>query len=746
MSMIKTYRQLSNLDMITTSNIKKRGLTKNNFIVFVNSPRFLMDSYYSLQMRNVKYAVDGMLEEVWDFIRVKKYSSANKILDTILKYSKLSSRAYFYKFIVSLFEEKEAYQYLKKSIETKIDNNMDDYFRLYLSLYNEFIDISDDYELLLELLKPRKKLVAFNKNSYNGKYLDFLDKVSEREFLKASKYLDKCMEMKLGDIFLEISKYLIDRVIKHSELILIEKERQEKELDKIRCQNFINCVKEEDINGAKKALKRILEYRNIQNKNNYIYYLFLEVIEMIEMVESDLTFEVMPVTYNYLKENDLFYTFNEAIAIGDFKKAYEIGKKCRGKSLDKNQPIIKVNVYIKLLDYFYKKIEDRQKEMDNIYLIIQNNILRGQYRHALELYEANSEYLKNYQQELIYDLFNQSILFEKNEVNYIDYPDVEKSITYDISDEELEEVPIEVMMQEEEDEDDSVEEQLQLAKFKIEIEEELKKEEQEEEKIVEVIEKETTEEKVQSLLQHVEPQAEYFIKYKECLEKGLYLDARMWLDNFSNLLKDNNFKKRLDYYYYLIELGIKESKLSIETRTRKKDIYSLAYNAMRNEQYEQAISYLNYYIEIDNNINVDGYLLAGHIFTLIGNYNLAIENFIRANSVFPNPDAYFFLGELYFKKHKWNDAIFCYLAYNEFYPKENTTVYLNLSECYKRVGKTSKVVKYLHIAEEINIEQNKGLYLKNRILKAEMLDKKKKEHFNLQRKNNRDILLINSND
>ena len=52
------------------------------------------------------------------------------------------------------------------------------------------------------------------------------------------------------------------------------------------------------------------------------------------------------------------------------------------------------------------------------------------------------------------------------------------------------------------------------------------------------------------------------------------------------------------------------------------------------------------------------------------------------------------------------------------------------------MNKTDKVVKYLHIAEEINVEQKRGLYLKDRILKAEMIDKKRKEHFLLDKGSN----------
>ena len=126
-------------------------------------------------------------------------------------------------------------------------------------------------------------------------------------------------------------------------------------------------------------------------------------------------------------------------------------------------------------------------------------------------------------------------------------------------------------------------------------------------------------------------------------------------------------------------------------------------------------------------------ILKGYVYTRMGKYQSAIKCFIEANSISPNPDAYYYLGEIYYKMHRWKDAIFCYITYNEFYPKENLTVYLNLSECYRRLNNSKKSLKYLKIADELNLNQNRGLNLKNRILRAEMMNQKK-EKFHLEKK------------
>ena len=120
----------------------------------------------------------------------------------------------------------------------------------------------------------------------------------------------------------------------------------------------------------------------------------------------------------------------------------------------------------------------------------------------------------------------------------------------------------------------------------------------------------------------------------------------------------------------------------------------------------------------------------------MGKYSLAIEEFIHANAISPNPDAYYFLGDIYYQQHKWKDAIFCYITYNEFFPKENITVYLNLSECYKKINNSAKSLKYLKIAEELNQSQKKGLSLHNRLVRAEMLHQKTEKFHLVENSNN----------
>lgn len=707
MSITAINRLFFNLDMVDISNIKKRGLLPKNTIVYVNSILFLECQRYVLQIKNVKYETDGMINQAWSYIDKEKYKQAEDLFDKILKFSDKSHCAYFGKFVVCLLQNKDAYQYLKRAIETKPDSTNDGHYRLFLTLYNEIIDIEDDYAPLLELLCEQKKIVAFNRNSYNGRYLELLDNLSNKDYDSAKKSLKRCLEMK-KNVFLTIFEILLDIVIKYKLELKKAYEKQEAELEKKRSLAFSQAVKNKDLESSKKALKTILSFRNQDNKSNYIYYLFLELIETIELVDSDITFEIMPVNYSYSDEKNSLYTFYEAIAVGDFKVALESGKKCRGKLLDSKQNSIKVNLYVILLELLYEKLDERQNNIDNLYQLLISNIEKGNYKHALDLYNGNAYVFKEYNSKLVNYLFTR--LINKS---------TEESFLEDIGIDEETEGTEQLIL-----------EQDAFEPHEVNSDEKLKASQAKPIQLTSSLNKKTT-----IFLRHNEPNNEYFHKYQICLVNKRFEEAKNWLDMFAQELQRNNVKKRLDYYYYQISLGILENSHPEHIIYQRKQVYFLAYNAILAGKYEEAIPYLNYYIETDQDNDIRGYLLLGRLYALMKKNNMAIELYIKANAIAPNPDAYYFLGDLYFKKHKWADAVFCYLAYNEFYPKESPTVYLNLSECYRHLGKSDKVVKYLKIAEEINVEQKRGLYLKDRILKAEMFDKKKREHFLLSKDN-----------
>lgn len=735
MSITAVNRLFSNLDMVSISNIKRRGLSLKSTIVYVNSALFLEARYYVLQVKNVKYETDGMIRQAWSLIAKEKHKQAEELFDKILMVSDKSHKTYFGKFVVCLLQDKDAYPYLKRTVETKNDNTLDDYYRLYLTLYNEFIDLEEDYIPLLELLSVPKKIVAFNKTSYNGRYLDFLTKVSLKDYEDAKKSLVGCMEMKQS-IYLKILDTLLDKVIKHQKELRKNYEKQEKELEKQRAVAFAQAIKNRDLSVAKKALELILSFRNQDNKDNYIYYLFLELIETIEMVNNDITFEIMPVNYNYTDEKNSLYTFYEAISAGDFAKALESGKKCRGKLLDSRQSSIKVNLYVILLEMLYEKLEERKNNIDNLYQTLISNIEKGNYKHALNLYNSNSYALKDYNNKLVNYLFNRLINKSSTEL-IIGLDDEELDM---VSEDVIEGIFVEETVAEEQFEESTIEEQAEEVDVKELIEETTIDNPQPKP----ITLAQPLNNKMQIFLRHNEPNHEYFHKYQVCLVNKRFEEAKTWLDSFAEFLRQNGISKRLDYYYYQIGLGILELSYPEDVVYQRKQMYFLAYNAILDGKYDDALIYLNYYNDTDQINDIRGYLLLGRLYTLTKNKKAAIETYIKANALAPNPDAYYFLGELYYKQHKWADAVFCYLAYNEFYPKESPTVYLNLSECYRHLGKSDKVVKYLKIAEEINIEQKRGLYLKDRILKAEMVDKRKREHFLLNKENKGDVATENN--
>jgi len=706
----------NNLDMIKTSKIKKKRLGTINPIVYVNSAFFLANkTEYSLLIGNVKYAIEGMNERAWKLLNKNKYAEAKKVFNKILESNPNYNDAHVGMFIILLNQNKKAYESFKNAVLTKTDDSNDEYYRIYLNLYNSFMDISDDYDDLIEVLSPERELVAFNKNSYNGNYLKLLRSIKNEQYEKGLKYLEKCMEFKQDNLYLRIIENLLTTAITYSKEKAEQAQILEKELTTKRTQEFASFVKEKDISSAKESLERILFHRELNSQDNYIYYLLLELIEMIQLASSDITFEIMPVTYSYTKSEDALFTFFEAISIGDYKYAYESGKKCKGKLLDRTGSALKVNVYLQLLEFLFSVLEENHKEIENIIQIIVNNIQRGHFKHARSLYENSKGNLQNFSEKILAALFDKGIDLETNESSIHVHVDPEDY--YEEEKDEVEKIPEEVLADIEED--DEVEKQLEMIDPAIE-----------ESSIIELTELVKTYD-THPLRVHYESQHEYFLNYQENFNNYNYADARVWLSKFDQLLRENNIFRRLEHHYNKIEMAIKDRESGHQSE--KEELYKQAFTSMMNKEYSKAYEYLEQYQSINNDINNKGYILLGRLYTFMGKPEKAINNYIRANAISLDPDAYYFLGELHFKKQKWNDAIFFYLAYNDFYPKENISVYISLSECFRRINSTHKVVKYLRIAEEINVDQQIGLYLKNRIQQAEIINKKRVEYFNLQR-------------
>lgn len=714
-----------NLDMI---QIK---LKENNseVIVFINSPAFFRSKIGSLQKDNSKYTVINYLEKVWNFIFLKNYKKASKELEKILEKFPLTNSILFAKFVVSIFLKEDAFPHLKECILRKNNNLYDEEYRLYLELYR---NMDEDVDNLFDSLSEEKEIIAFNKKSFNGNYLELRKAIKEKDFKLAKKKLSICRKLRPEYFHLEILEQLLILVQNKEEELIKRKKQQERELEKERCQKLISLIKEKNFKEAKEQVELILTYRS-SNKSNHSYHLILEILEIVFTFEKDMTFELPQVSYSYQEGNDFLSTFLESISIGDFKTALEVGKKCRNKVLDASDPRIKVGTYLIVLEYLVSSLEARMKEQDNLYKIVQNNIQKGHFIHALELYQNNQIILNHYQSELLMDLFQSGIAIEKQEVPFA-------NIYYggfQVEAKKVEQISIEDIQQIEEN-PDLIDEDFKQTKLTNEMILEEKDQEsspKEDPSSKENVLEEGKEEifyTVEPLLVHIEPTQEYFVYFTKCLEFGQYEEAKYWLTQYGGLLKSNQLQKRLDHYYYMAEVAYAESMEDKNLFTKKQELYQLAYSAMRNYDYNRAITYLEYYEKMDACRNNKALILKGYIYRKMGRYETAMKYFIQANSISPNPDAYYFLGDIYYKLHRFKDAVFCYITYNEFYPKENISVYLNLSECYRKLNNANKSLKYLRIADEINTNQNRGLNLKNRILRTELANHKK-ERFRLKK-------------
>ena len=699
-------RQWQNLDMVEITMKKQKNKKAKSVFVLVYSSFYIERRKFFLCREDNRYASQGMLEKVWRLIEEGKIEDALLLVENLFSYHYHSSEVYFARFVIALERKENAYPYLKRSLEEKKDHSFDREFSLYLKIY-EAMELEDDVSLLEDFLTPVLQVPAFGKNSYQGKYQEMVESLPNVK--KARKNLESCLHMRPDSLHLKVVEHLLDSLELRQKEIESKKSQLEKELEEERIAKFLQAIEKRNLPQIKESLNKILSYREVEGKDNYIYHLFLELVSMMETLLSDSTFELLPVSYTYL-EKEPFDLFLEAISVGDLKYALEIGKKCKGKALDKEHKKVKVSSYLSLLTYFFDILEEKEKETDSFYDIFKGNIWKGNYLHAKEFYLAHQGRLVAYHQRIVLTLLDAGIALQgkvepKEQIHeQISLPLEEPPATT----REMQEVlPLEI---EEEEEEEPSKDPL--------------------EPIVEVQEEKVTEEPfypVEPLLLHSLPKHEFFDKFLRYYQSYQLEEARYALTQYDQLLHANQIEKRLDQFYYLLELAEMDRLEDPTIYAKKEEAYAYAYNAYRNMHYENALAYLEYYEKLDHTNNQKGKILRGYIYQKMGKYQEAIASYIEANTISPNPDAYYFLGEIYYLQKRYQEAIFCYLTYNEFYPKENISVYLNLSECYRKTKHFMKVLKYLRLAEEINQEQALGYHLSGRILKSEWLFQRQQE-------------------
>lgn len=127
-----------------------------------------------------------------------------------------------------------------------------------------------------------------------------------------------------------------------------------------------------------------------------------------------------------------------------------------------------------------------------------------------------------------------------------------------------------------------------------------------------------------------------------------------------------------------------------------------------------------------NHTNVTYLTRLGTLYDIEGKDRFAKGAFFDAMGIKPNePEAYFRLGEFYYKRQMYKKALRFYIeAYKFGYTHHYETVY-KLGDIYEKFGDTKSALKYLRIASTINTNSE----LDNKLMRVENADKINREYY-----------------
>lgn len=180
--------------------------------------------------------------------------------------------------------------------------------------------------------------------------------------------------------------------------------------------------------------------------------------------------------------------------------------------------------------------------------------------------------------------------------------------------------------------------------------------------------------------------------YKKAKNRGDYEGASKLLDEYQEFIKFNDLDRNLDYHR--ARIISEKAEQATPDFAEKKKLYSTAIGHIQKHQYEEAIKALNEYLKKDNDISAKGYLLRGRCYEYLNKYQEAKNDYEKAISIIPEPNAYYRLGKVNCYIGEFEKAIEYFLEYEARRPELHEKNLIALRDIYKILGQEELSKKY----------------------------------------------------
>lgn len=215
--------------------------------------------------------------------------------------------------------------------------------------------------------------------------------------------------------------------------------------------------------------------------------------------------------------------------------------------------------------------------------------------------------------------------------------------------------------------------------------------------------------------------------YKDAYHSEQFDVATKNLRRYEYLNNTNGTRRNINYHYIRIEQSKKDFELNPERYLKKKALSKVIFNLKRERKFDEALSTIAEFKSLGGIKNELVILVEAEIYYALGDYNKTsvILNGIRTSE---EPSYFILASKLAYKNYKFQDALLFCQSYNERRPNQSPSNYQLMGDCYTKLGKNGKAIKFYRKAEEVAAQYGgKPLNLSGKINRQEMFAEFKKE-------------------
>lgn len=652
---------------------------------------------------------------------------------------------------LSSFEDKD----YEKALEYVIEASK------YANEYS-FTKINTIKVLLQDLIKVQNKkgIQVLGEVSYDDLGNDYkrilYRAIFKKDYNTAYKNIGKCIYFDEKNNAFKIYHTLLSEIIKEMKKAKSTVVQKKKIEEAITEEELLRLLENREYVRARKVLENKLVNETKENDSRMNHYV-LELLKELERLQSGKAKLEERVPYQENEDGTIFDNFFRSIASKDYMKAHEYVIACRMEEGNHDPKSFEFLAYSYLLEdiSLYQKIKVYTHEKDLTMESVDE--LRNLYEQKIELEGLNTKYnlyvlevistlqsivestsvmpsfkimnsketnvIKKFEEFMdqgdYYSSYRLMKLPEwKDETRNVAYKDqiilikkmlamiIQKIVTNDVSqkiDLSMVEMP-EVLKQLE-----------TLATF-IESEDYIKAENYDLENKID-----GNPDFLQSLseflpflsTQQLRESQRIFYAYNESCSNKNVEEAKEALEEYQNFIKGTSLERNIDYHFKKIEIIEKE--LASPGFEIRENLIEEARRLIKEKKLEDAIEVLTKYIELDQDISPDGYIIRGNTYESLKQFDLAKKDYQKCLEINEEPNAFFRLAKIEFYQGNCEKALEYMLEFEKRRPNDTQKAMFFFQDIYRRLKQPEMFQKYVEKSKRLKSIQKRKVYSKSPI-------------------------------